>query len=128
MGFKNEKIKLLTIALAQIKYLCLGLDIWVSEVVEPDMLQPSVLQNLFVEFHHRVRVVHFACDWRGEHVLVVRVLAVLLDQQVDSILRDGHLSDGCFRLWPGEHHLSAGIADVLLANGDRLAFDVQVCP
>ena len=63
----------------------------VSQVVEPDVLQPGVLQYLLVELHHRVGVVHFSRNRRGEHILVVRVLAVFLDQQIHSILWDGHL-------------------------------------
>ena len=59
----------------------------VSQVVEPDVLQPGVLQYLLVELHHRVGVVHFSRNRRGEHILVVRVFAVFLDQQVDGLLR-----------------------------------------
>ena len=56
------------------------------------------------------------------------MLAVFLDQQVHCILRDGYLPDGCLRLRPGEHHLPAGVADVLLADGDCLVFCIQVRP
>ena len=100
----------------------------VSQVVEADMLQSSVLQYLLVELHHRIGVVHLSGDRRGEHVLVVRVLAVFLNQQIDRVLRDGHLPHRSFRLWPGEHYLPAGVADVLLADGDCLVCHVQVAP
>ena len=45
----------------------------VTQIVEPKMLQTSVFQDFLVEVHH-----------------AVRVLGVLLDQQVYCCLRDGH--------------------------------------
>lgn len=48
------------------KIFCLGLDIWVPEIVEADVLQSGVLEDLLVEFYHRVRVVHFPGSGRGE--------------------------------------------------------------
>ena len=65
----------------------------VSQVVEADVLQLSVLQYFLMEFYNGVWVVHLSGHWRGEHVLVVRVLAVLLNQQVNCILRDGYLTE-----------------------------------
>ena len=93
----------------------------VSEVVKADVFQARVLQYLFVELYYRVWVVHLPSDRRGEQVRIVWVLAVFLNQQGDCVLRDGYLSDGCLRLRPGEHHLPAGVADVLLTGGDGLA-------
>ena len=61
----------------------------VTEIMKSEVLQPGVLENLLVEIHHRVRVVHLSGEGRGEHVGAVRVLGVLLDQQVYCCLRDG---------------------------------------
>ena len=36
------------------------------EIVEADVLQSGVLEDLLVEFYHRVRVVHFPGSGRGE--------------------------------------------------------------
>ena len=52
----------------------------VTEIMKSEVLQPGVLENLLVEIHHRVRVVHLSGEGRGEHVGAVRVLGVLLDQ------------------------------------------------
>lgn len=91
-----------------------------SEIVESDvLLQPGIFRHLFVELHHRAWVIHLPGYQRGEHVLTVWVLAVFLNQQFDSVLRDGRLPDGRLRLWPGEHHLAAVVLDILLAGGDR---------
>lgn len=73
-------------------------------------------------------MVHFSGHWRGKPILVVRVLAALLDQQVDGILRDGYLPHRGLCPWPGEYHLPTGVANVLLADGDPLVFCVQVTP
>ena len=99
-----------------------------SEVVEANVFQVGILQDFFMELHHRVRVVHFTGHRRREHVLVIRVLAVFLDQQVDRILWDGYLPDRRFCLGPGEHYLSAGVSDVLLADGDCLVLCIEVRP
>ena len=63
----------------------------VSEVVEANMLQPSILQNLLVELYHGIWMIHFACDRRGEHIRVIRVLVVFLNQQVQRTLWDRNL-------------------------------------
>lgn len=55
-------------------------------------------------------------------------LNLLRDIPVRQILSDGHLPNRRLCLRPGEHHLSAGVADVLLADGDCLVLCVQVTP
>ena len=54
--------------------------------MESEVFQSGVLQELLVEVYHRVRVVHLSGEGRGEHVGAVRVLGVLLDQQVHRSL------------------------------------------
>ena len=70
----------------------------VPEAVEADMLQPGVLQDLLMELYPRIRMIHLTRDRRGEHILVIWVLAVFLDQQVNCILRDRCLPDRCLYL------------------------------
>ena len=52
--------------------------------------------------------------------------AVFLDQQIHRILWNGHQTHRGFRLWSGEHHLSAGVADILFTDGYGLVFRVQI--
>ena len=47
-----------------------------SEVVEANVFQSSVLQDFFVDLHHGVRVVHFTGHRRREQILIVWMLAV----------------------------------------------------
>ena len=65
---------------AQAKNFCRVLDIRVAQVVEPDMLQPRVLEDPLVECYDRVGVIHFSCSAGREHPRIVRVLGVLLLQ------------------------------------------------
>ena len=58
------------------------------QVVKADVGEPGVLQELLMEVYHRVRVVHFPGDRGGEQVGAVRVLIMLLDQQVNRRLRN----------------------------------------
>ena len=99
-----------------------------AQIVKADMFQSGILEDLLMEFRHRVRVVHLASGGRGEHIRVFRVLFVLLDQQVNRFLRNGHPAHRGLGLGPGEGECAAGILDVLLADGDRPALDVQVIP
>ena len=46
-----------------------------TQVVEPDMLQPRVLENPLVECYHRVGVVHSSCSAGWEHPRIVGCLA-----------------------------------------------------
>ena len=73
---------------------CRVLDIRVSQVVKPDMLQPCVLEDPLVECYHRVGVVHFSGSAGREHPRIVGVFGVFLLQQLHGILRNGHLADG----------------------------------
>ena len=70
------------------------LDIRVSQVVEPDMLQPRVLEDPLVECYDRVGVIHFSGSAGREHPRIVGVFGVFLLQQLHGILRNGHLADG----------------------------------
>ena len=45
---------------AQTKNFCRVLDIRVPEIVESEMFQSGVLQDLFVEVYHAVRVIHLS--------------------------------------------------------------------
>ena len=53
----------------------------VSEVVEADVLQPGILEDLLMELHHRIRVVHPAAHGRREQVGIAGMLVVFLFQQ-----------------------------------------------
>ena len=79
---------------AQAKNFCRVLDIRVTQVMEPDMLQSRVLEDPLVECYHRVGVIHFSCSAGWEHPRIVGVFGVLLLQQLHGILRNGHLADG----------------------------------
>ena len=59
-GFKNEKIKLLTIALVQTKYLCLGLDIWVTKVVKADRPEFVFLQKGLEVLRNKIGLIGYA--------------------------------------------------------------------
>ncbi len=50
------------------------------EIMEADVFQSGVFEDLLMELHHRVGVVHLACDGRWEHIRAVRVLVVFLHQ------------------------------------------------
>ena len=62
------------------KFFCRELDIRVAQVVEPDMLQPRVLEDPLMECYDQVGVIHFSCSAGREHPRIVRVLGVLLLQ------------------------------------------------
>ena len=81
-----------------------------------------------MEVYHRIRVVHSPGDRRRKQVGTVRVLVVLLDQQVYRRLWDGHQADGVFRLGPGELQRAIRVADILLSNGDRPLLNIQIVP
>ena len=48
--------------------------------LSPDVFQSSILQELVVEIHRRVRMIHLSCEWRKERVGKVWLLAVFLNQ------------------------------------------------
>ena len=79
--------------LFRIIFFCRVLDIRVSQIMKAYVLQSCVFENFLVEVYHRIRVIHFACSAGREHPRIVRVLGVLLLQQLHGILRDGHLAD-----------------------------------
>ena len=53
---------------------------------------------------------------------------VFCDQQINGILRDEDFSDRVFRFRSGNVGFTCIVASRLLADGNRLIFDVQVCP
>ena len=55
----------------------------VSEAVQGDVLQVGIFENLLMKFRYGVGVVHLSGGRGGEHVRVIRMLAVLLAQEVD---------------------------------------------
>ena len=81
-----------------------------------------------MEVHHTVRVVHLSGEGRGEHVGTVRVLGVLLDQQVYRRLRDGHQPHRVLCLGPGQLQGAVWVADVLFADRDGSVLDVHIIP
>ena len=100
----------------------------VPEIVEPEMLQPSVPQDFLVEVHHAVRMVHLPGEGRGEQVGVVRVLVVLLDQQIHRCVRDRHQPHGVLRLGAGQLQGAVWVADILFADRDSFTLNIQIVP
>ncbi len=58
----------------------------VTKIVETDVRQSCVLQNLLVEVHYGIRVVHSAGLGGWEQVWVVWMLAVFFKQEIDGRL------------------------------------------
>ena len=56
------------------------------------------------------------------------MLLVFCDQQIDGILRDGDFADRVFRFRPRDIGFACIVASGLLADGNRLAFNVQIRP
>ena len=52
---------------------------------------------------------------------------MLRNQKIDGILWDGDFSDRVFRFRARDVRLACVVASGLLADGNRLVFDVQVC-
>ena len=113
---------------AQAKNFCRVLDIRVSQVVKSQVFQSRVLQDFLVDVDHRVRVVHLACFRGWEHPRVAGVLLMFCDQQINGILRNGDFADGVFCFRTSDVWFACAVASRLLADGNRLIFDVQVCP
>ena len=99
-----------------------------SEFMKFQVWKSRILQNFFVDVYHRVWMVHLAGNGRWEEVGTVGMFAVLRDEQVNGLLRDGHQPDRvfCFRL--GEDAFSVGVAHILLTDGDRIMSCVYVAP
>ena len=100
----------------------------VSQGVQGDVLQVGIFEDLFVELCHGVGMVHLSGSWGWEHVLVVGMLAVFLNQEVYCFLRDGDPADGGFGLRAGEGQRSIGITDILFTDEDCAVFYIQVIP
>lgn len=100
----------------------------VAEIVEPEMLQTGVFQDPLVKGGHRVRMVHTSCAGGGEEPGVIRVLGVLLDEQLHRLLGDSDLPDGVLRLGTGDHKITRFIFHSLFADGDGPLLHVQVRP
>ena len=111
---------------AQAKNFCRVLDIRVSEVMEAHvLLDACVFQQLPVDPRHGVRTPVTACAGRREQDGVVRVLLVLLYQQVDRLLRQRHLADRVFRFRLRHIQLALHAGDLLIHRQDAL-FHIQI--
>ena len=100
----------------------------VSQVVEPDMLQPRVLEDPLVECYDRVGVIHFTSPAGREHPRIVGVFGVFLLQQLHGILRNGHLSDGIPGFGLAQNEVSLCVPAGLLTDGDGAVGFVKVAP
>ena len=100
----------------------------VSEVMKAHMLLDAcAFQQLPVDPRHGVRTPVTACAGRREQDGVVRVLLVLLYQQVYRLLRQRHLADRVFRFWFCHIQLALHAGDLLIHRQDAL-FYIQVLP
>ena len=92
----------------------------VSEIMEPNVLRADGLQNFVMRPAESVRVIHGSGFGRWEHIWVTRVLFVLGNQQVNSLLRESQRSHGvaCFR-WT-DHQFPVD-AVYLFRDGKRFA-------
>ena len=100
----------------------------VPEAMQRDVLKISIFKNLFMELCYGVWVVHLSRSWGWEHVLVIGMLVVFLDQEVYRFFRDGHFADRGFSLGTGEGQFSIGVTDILFADEDRAILYIQVRP
>ena len=100
----------------------------VSEVVKSDVRQPGVLQDFLVQIYDGVWVVHLTGCRRGEHVGILRMLAMFRYQQIDSLLWNTDFSDRSLRFGTGERQLTIGIFDILLADVYGAVLNVEVRP
>ena len=73
-------------------------------------------------------MVHLAGEGRGEQIRAVRVLLVLLNQQLHCRLGDGHQPDRVLRLGPGQFQGILWVANVLPAHRDGSALGVYIHP
>ena len=53
---------------------------------------------------------------------------MLCDQQIDGFLRNGNFADGVSRFRACDVRFACVVASGLLADGNRLAFNVQIRP
>ena len=96
--------------------------------MEGDVLQIGILEDLLMELRYGVRMVHLSGGWGREHVLIIGMLIMLLDQEIYRFLRDGYSADGGFGLGAGEGQFPVGVADILFADEDRSVLYIQVRP
>ena len=73
-------------------------------------------------------MVHFSCSAGREHPRIVRVLGVLLLQQLHGILRDRHPSDGIPGFGLAQNEVSLCVPAGLLTDGDGAVGFVKVAP
>ena len=80
------------------KYFCLGLDIWVSQVMKSDLWQSCPLQDPVQHLEDAIREDRSACQ-RREHVLIAAAFLFLLfqDSYRISSQRDGSVGIFCFQ-------------------------------
>ena len=96
--------------------------------MKSDVRQPGIFQNFLVQVYDGIGIVHLSCDGRGEHIRVIGVLFMFGNQQVNSFLWNTDLSARCLRLGARECQFNIGVFDILLADGDGFALDVEVAP
>ena len=66
----------------------------VPKIMKSDVFQSRAFKDFRVQSGDGIGVVHSSSDRRGEHVRIVRMLFVFLDQQVNGFLRHRFCSDG----------------------------------
>ena len=84
------------------KNLCLGLDIWVTEVVEAYPLQSCPFQHSLEHVQDAVRG-YGASVWRGEYILVFLLHTF---EDFDGICSYRNIAVRVFRFQRGLHHLA----------------------
>lgn len=100
----------------------------VTEIVEPNAGKSRVLQDTLVECGDGIRMVHFPGGTGWEQVGALRVFGVFLDEEVYRLLWDGHFTDGCLGLGPGELQTAVWVANILLADRHCFVLSVDVIP
>ena len=81
-----------------------------------------------MQIYDGVWVVHLTGCRRGEHVGILRMLAMFRYQQIDSLLWNTDFSDRSLRFGTGERQFTIGILYILFADGDGFVLDVEVTP
>ena len=89
------------------------------------LLDACVFQQLPVDPRHGIRTPVTACAGRRKQDGVVRVLLVLLYQQVDRLLRQRHLADRVFRFRLRHIQFALHVGDLLIHRQDAL-FHIQI--
>jgi len=91
------------------------------------LLDACVFQQFPVDPRHSVRAPVSARPGRREQDWIVRVLFMLLHQQVHCLLRQRHLADRVFRFRFCHIQLTLHAGDLLIHRQDAL-FHIQICP